>query len=142
MNQRDRDLGTPELARKRAALVGDGDPAMSSLPLGVYLERGLLHHDYDVARRMFDAGMHYRYCYGVVFGRSSVRAITDMPNGRNENIDELLEEIEPAYWRLARAIANPRQVFSAVWQVCIHDQFVGRWDLEQLKTGLARLGRA
>ena len=142
LNRTARDTGTPELMRKRADLVRGGDPVMSTTPLGVYLERGFLHESYDQARKMYDAGMNYRYLYGTVFGRSSVKAITDMPSGPKHVDDELLEDIEPEYWRAARVLMKERPVFNATWRVCIHDQFVGAWELEKLRTGLCRLMRA
>lgn len=136
------DTGTPELVKKRVRLVDGGDPSMSTTPLGVYLERGLLHDTYAMARKMYEAGMNYRYCYGIVFGRSSVRAITDQPSGRTEVDDDLLEKIEPEYWRATKMLLRTRPVFAATWKICITDEFGDSKQLAALKTGLTWLVRA
>lgn len=137
-----RDTGTAELVKKRLRLVDGGDPAMSTMPLGVYLERGLLDENYQAARKMYDAGMNYRYCYGVVFGRSSVRAVTADPTRGAPVDDELLAKIEPEYWRATGLLLKVRAVFTATWKVCVNDQYADGPELARLRTGLRWLVRA
>ena len=58
-----RDKGTPESLIKRLALVGEGDPTMSSTPIDVMFTRKIINPN------QYNAGLTYWYLYTRVFGK-------------------------------------------------------------------------
>ena len=58
-----RDKGTPEQQIRRLALVGGGDPTMSSTPIDVMYTRKIINPN------QYHAGLTYWYLYTRVFGK-------------------------------------------------------------------------
>ena len=58
-----RDKGTPEQQIKRLALVGGGDPTLSSTPFDIMFARGIVNPE------QYNAGLTYWYLYTRVFGK-------------------------------------------------------------------------
>ena len=57
------DKGTPENQIKRLALVGGGDPTLSSTPFDIMFARGIVNPE------QYNAGLTYWYLYTRVFGK-------------------------------------------------------------------------
>lgn len=89
LERQPRDLGTPELIKRRAMLVGGGDPALATTPLGIMLARQLIDLD------LFSAGERYRSLYGSATG--TARAVgLDIGLG-TDPLGEALERITEQY---------------------------------------------
>ena len=81
-----KDLGTPELTAKRLALVGRGDPSLSTTAVDVLLARDRLS---EVQHRALSRYAGYRF---RIYGRG---VVTSHPPGSAE--DEWLKAIQAAY---------------------------------------------
>ncbi len=79
-------------AMKQALVGPHGDPAKSSYPLGVMLERKWINQDEH------DAGMYYAYLYGRVIGKTTIG-----PGGAyNDNETEETEKRMQGLWQESR----------------------------------------
>lgn len=92
------DRGTEELQAKRAALAGDGDPALAEYPLGVLLARRII----DTGQH--EAGCYYAFLYGQAIGRTQATC-------------------DPLYRRLAAELAPGGSPMSEAARAHVERQF-------------------
>ncbi len=74
------DRGTQELQDLRAWWAGNGDPALTTYPLGVLLANSV------IAEPQHAAGCHYAWLHWAVYGRPSIGAVSY--ELRSQGIDE------------------------------------------------------
>ena len=89
---------TDEWLRKARAKVGDGaDLTLAEYPLGILLARKI------ITQAQHDAGLHYSYLYGRIFGCTTPVKLSE-GRGRIEIDDDKLANIEIAYTRAANKL--------------------------------------
>jgi hypothetical protein len=133
------DGGTPELQARRAALAGDGDPALTEYPLGLMLARGLI-----------TAEMHEGGCtYAVLYGRAVARANLSVAHvyrrmlaesGRGREVDEQSQARAEQLFRLGknRLLAAGRRVCDATENLVVFGRparFLSHRRTTELKRG-------
>jgi hypothetical protein len=64
------DRGTPEVQNLRKWWAGDGDPALSSFPLGILLA------NCAITERQYTAACEYAFLHWSAFGRPSIAAVS------------------------------------------------------------------
>ena len=83
---------TVEWLRKARDRIGPvADLTLAESPLGVMLARK------KITQRMYDAGYHYAWLYGQVFGKTCPSKINDGGGKYVEPDDERLSRLETAY---------------------------------------------
>ena len=132
-----RDLGTPELAAKRAALAGKGDPTLAASALGVMEARGFLSGE------QHRAGVRYANMRRLHMGSDGVAAcvLAMEPHGRPLEAED--EERDVKDWARFKAAHEALRragalVKSEVDGVAVHDRLPGWW--WRLREGKPRPG--
>lgn len=108
------DLGTPELAAKRAALADD--PTLSTCPLDLALSKGLIDRDTHTAAGYFAA------CRALVFGSPHPRALDLLRTSGADTIPDTTEA--EARYRAACVALRQRGmgIFGAVESFVVHER--------------------
>jgi hypothetical protein len=138
------DLGTPELQMKRLRLLGAPRPhwpapdaAATENALGVLLWQGILHSEYEHAKRMHDAGVMFCGWWVLVYPKT----FTQGTLGRFQPGGSSLVDVETAESNLKSASAflgKERAVLDAVINTCVY-QRINLRQMEKLRAGLCRL---
>lgn len=116
------DYGTPELRAKRYAMVENGDPALSEHPLGLLMARGLLDHNTETNRHMYDAGIKFGVLWGRVFKPPFAESMLSqfVPGGLGADwTDAKLEEANAELKRIRTKLAR-RRVYDALVNCVIY----------------------
>lgn len=131
-----RDTGTPELALKRAALAGKGDPTLAASALGVMEARGFLSGE------QHRAGVRYASLRAIHLGHGGP-AQGGMEVGRGRSLDAYDEEGDAKDWQRFKAAHEALRrhgalVKSEVDGAAVHDRLPGWW--WRLREGKQRPG--
>ena len=86
------------LEKARAKIGPDADLVLAESPLGVMLARK------KISQRMYDAGYHYAWLYGQIFGKTCPSKINDGGGKLVEPDDDRLERLEGAYREASDAL--------------------------------------
>ena len=138
------DLGTPELRAKREARLARPrpnwpapDPNATENALGLLLWQGFLHSDYNIAKRMHDAGVSFCGWWLLVHPTTFIKgSLAHISPGTLSEIDTAAAE---ASLKSAGAfLAKDRAVLDAVINTCVY-QRINLRQLEKLRAGLCRL---
>lgn len=140
------DTGTPELLRKRLEALGPQrsgwpvpDTAFAESPIGCLLFQGLLHPEYDRAKRMYDAGVTFAGWWTLVHPKTHAQGTLGQfapKEGSGAEIDTT--EAEANLSAASALLKRERQVFDAVVNTCVYQRYDGR-ALGKLRTGLGWL---
>ncbi len=107
-----RDTGTPELRGLREWYAGDGDPNLTTYPLGILLANGVISED------QHRAGCRYAWLHWRVFGRPSVAAarieFMDRSTGIERDCKKEERKLKAVYEELRRHPARYRQVLDGI----------------------------
>lgn len=138
------DLGTPELQRRRAALLGAPrlnwpapDSSAVENALGVLLWQGVLHEDYNQAKKMHDAGVMFAGWWVLVYPKTFTQGTLGrlQPGGSTEvDVEEAVVNLRSAQAYLAKE----RRVLDAVINAAVF-QRINLREMQKLRTGLCRL---
>lgn len=121
------DRGTTELQDLRAWWAGDGDPALTTYPLGVLLANSV------IGEPQHTAGCHYAWLHWAVYGRPSVGAVSfdlrspgrgDPPDRKAENVK--LKQLREGFDRAIRAGEMSRRGLRVLDNLVIHEH-MPRW---------------
>lgn len=117
-----RDRGTPELQSRRAHLAGQGDPALTTFPLGVMLANGLIGQD------EYKAGCRYAYLHAVVFGKDHLvgaREYERVERGRLPEMDD--EDFAELQAEVIRAVVGMTYASKAALEAAVVYEKMPPW---------------
>jgi hypothetical protein len=136
--------GRPIVLRLTDGTNPDADLTLAQSPLGVLMARGLLSPDPERAKELHQAGIYFRYAFGVAYGRSSARSVLEslIAVSGGPPADDDQEVMDPVYRDMANLLTKfDRNAFNAVWRVCVDDKMIEAWYLPRLRAGLRLLAR-
>lgn len=139
------DYGTPEIQMRRILAVGVQRPQWPKpdltdavWPLGRYLWQGYLHGEFDMAKRMYEAGKLFASWWTVVYPKCHAQGTLGhlQPGGGATDFEPA--EAEACLAAASAYLKKEARVLHTVIDVCVY-QNPNHRHLDKLRTGLCRL---
>jgi hypothetical protein len=113
-----RDKGTDELQARRKFLAGEGDPILTTFPLGILMANGVISDE------QYRAGTRFAWLHARVIGRGSMAAI-EFERSHGKTLQEVDDEREAELqerWRDSLHALPSRRTRDELISLCVYER--------------------